>query len=96
MYESEEQICRDALVVQDACNLVGVLRAFHEAALWLHRDLKSTDVVSRHPAMRLFADKVASLTGMQGNSFEEYCTASDYCRRVGKVDSEAPHSPATA
>jgi hypothetical protein len=81
-YENERQICSDALTVQDACNLTGVLRSFHEAACWLQRNTKSTDAVCQHPAMKLFADKVASLTGMQHCSLDTYRQAHAACEKI--------------
>ncbi len=81
-YTTEAQICRDALAVQDACNLSGVLRSFHEAALWLLSNTKCTDSVNTHPAMKLFADKVASMTGMQGNSMTAFSRAYDRCKEL--------------
>ena len=84
IYNAEWEICRDALLVQSACNLTAILRSFHEAALWLHESTQSTDAVCQHPAMKLFADKVASLTGMQEATFAKYSTSYDYCCKNGK------------
>lgn len=88
-YKSEADICKDAILVQDACNLVGVLGSFHEAALWLLREGRDTDAVCNHPAMKLFADKVAHLTGMQTDVLPQFSRAYDYCK-------EKTHEPATS
>ncbi|MFA6133988.1 MAG: hypothetical protein WC869_08250 [Phycisphaerae bacterium] len=77
-YKTEAQLCKDALQVQDACNLAGVLLAAHEGACFLLSTL-DTDAVSAHPAMRLFASKIASLTGMQGSSMTAFHDAYTYC-----------------
>lgn len=61
------QLARDALIVQDACNLSGVahglvltvarLRAIYPTA--------NTDTINRHPIVKLWVDKLASLAGTQ-------------------------------
>lgn len=61
---------RDAIQVQDACNLSGVVHAWDRAmgALWevAHRDGKGTDWVNRHPICKLFAFKAALLARVPG------------------------------
>ena len=61
-YNSEAQIAKDAMAVQDASNLVGVLKSFHEASQWLLQ--ANTPNLNEHPAMQLFACKVHSMTRM--------------------------------
>jgi hypothetical protein len=60
---------QDAMQVQDACNLSGVINAWNRAmtALWevAHRDGHGTSWVNTHPINRLFASKVFQLTGME-------------------------------
>ena len=62
-----EQLAQEALNVQDACNLSGVVHGFARAIGDL-RELfpdKGTDFINRHPICQLWADKIAHLTGTQ-------------------------------
>jgi hypothetical protein len=58
-------IAQQALDVQDACNLSGVVHAFSRAMteLWdeAHRTGQGTEWVNTHPIVTLFIDKLASL-----------------------------------
>jgi hypothetical protein len=60
------RIYADALLVQDACNLSGVVRSWAEymETIWAEARAKGlgTDYVNTHPVNVLFASKVASLT----------------------------------
>lgn len=67
---SWKELATDALAVQDACNLSGVVASFatiiNEVRTRLEAEGKSsTDKVNNHPVCRLYADKVAHLTGTQ-------------------------------
>jgi hypothetical protein len=69
----EKKFCSDALFVQDACNLSGVLHSFVANINKMRNDTGySWDAIDNHPATRLFVDKIASLTGMQNLCGEEY------------------------
>jgi hypothetical protein len=60
-----QETAQQALDVQDACNLSGVVHAFSRAmsVLWeeAHRTGQGTDWVNKHPIVTLFIDKLASL-----------------------------------
>jgi hypothetical protein len=73
-YTDEKKLAEDARAVQSACNLAAVLGAAHDGALFLSQHL-GTDAVRAHPAMRLFASKVAHLTGMQADEMATYAEA---------------------
>lgn len=64
---SEAQLIQEAIDVQDACNLSGVVHSFSRAMsrLWdiAHEQGKGTDWVNTHRVARLYADKIKSLTG---------------------------------
>lgn len=65
-----KQLAQGALDVQDACNLSGVVHSFSKVVTEV-RDLLesegpySTDTINYHPVCRLYADKIAHLTGTQ-------------------------------
>jgi hypothetical protein len=60
-----KQLAQEALDVQNACNLSGVVHGFARAMGDLMEHTKSTDERNRHPIAVLWADKVAHLTGTQ-------------------------------
>jgi hypothetical protein len=69
---SEAELIIEAIKVQDACNLSGVVNSFAKAIarLWrlAYEDQKEgggrgTDWVNRHRVSRLYADKIKSLAG---------------------------------
>lgn len=53
---------REALAVQDACNLSGVVHAFSRHMKTLSELGLPTDEKNRHPVAVLFSSKIASLT----------------------------------
>lgn len=64
---SMKVLAREALDVQNACNLSGVAKSFANATsdLWDHARAEGhgTEWVNTHPVSVLYADKLASLTG---------------------------------
>lgn len=81
--ESWAELAREALQVQDACNLSGVVISFARVVprvrALLEEDARrvgteealrglTTTAVNRHPICQLWADKIASLTGTQFES----------------------------
>lgn len=55
-----------AIDIQNASNMGGVSIAFRELVAWLHRQRgegRGTAWVNTHPLVRLFADKIADLSG---------------------------------
>lgn len=63
--KSMQQLAKEALAVQDACNIMGVTIAYHNAMVNLMRHLNSTDAIRLHPIAQVWADKIASLTDTQ-------------------------------
>ena len=70
-----KQDWKDAMMVQDACNLSGVLLTWADKTDRIWEDVRSngsgTDGFNRHPINLLFASKVASLTGESMDGFHE-------------------------
>ena len=67
MTRTIQQLAQQALDVQDACNLSGVVHGFSRAITEL-RELfpdKGTDWFNEHPICALWADKIAHLTRTQ-------------------------------
>jgi len=65
-----QQLAQLAIDVQNACNLSGVAHSFSKVVseLWehAHEQKKGTDWVNKHPIVQAFADKLASLSHIQG------------------------------
>lgn len=61
------ELAQQVLDVQDACNLSGVVHAWSRAITNLRELMPTagTDALNRHPINKLWADKVAHLTGTQ-------------------------------
>ncbi len=85
---SLSELAIEALLVQDACNLSGVVRAFARAMsdLLAHPDCKGTDWANNHPVAILYADKVAHLTGTQMPGSEKVFAA--YREAKALIDKE--------
>lgn len=83
----------EALAVQDACNLSGVVygwaRVMDVICEVSHRQGKGTEWKNQHPVNILFADKVVSLAGVQGmhdTIGQDRCyKAMIACRELAKV-----------
>jgi len=59
-----QELAQEALDIQDACNLSGVVHAFSRVVTQL-RELHpriSTDVINTHPICVMYASKIVSLT----------------------------------
>jgi hypothetical protein len=83
-----QQAAQQALDVQNACNLSGVLRSFNEIVmdvLWpeAQRLGKGTEWVNHHPITALFLSKLASLNGT-----DCFCSSatSNYSRAAAEVE----------
>jgi hypothetical protein len=80
-------LSNEALDVQDASNLSGVVHTFARVMTDLRRILESDpdfsiDKLNRHPIAILFSDKIADLTGSHG----AFSLAYQVCKmKAGKV-----------
>lgn len=69
-----ERMYSDALIVQDACNLSGVVHSFSKHMQTLSdMGIDNTDDKNRHPICVLFSSKIASLTGSE--NFKDFSRA---------------------
>jgi hypothetical protein len=64
-----QQLAQQAIDVQDACNLSGVVHSFSRAmeVLWAEARANNhgTDWINTHPIVTLFIDKLSHLNGCQ-------------------------------
>jgi len=75
-------LAREALQVQDACNLSGVVLGFARSisrlrVLLREQGNEGTDNINLHPICQLWADKIRSLAGSQ-----DYSDAYDIVTRL--------------
>jgi hypothetical protein len=88
-------LVKNAVGVQDACNLSGVVHSFSRDISRLRELLQgahfSTDQLNRHPVCVLYAAKIASLTKYDYGTVA-FSRAYDWCRYVmdGHVDLPLP------
>jgi hypothetical protein len=83
------ELALSALQVQDACNLSGVVHSFSAVLkqLWALLDSEgkaATTDINEHPISKLYADKIASLAGVQNVSMTEYAKAYDACTKLSE------------
>lgn len=92
IYKSEADCCRDALQVQDACNIGGVSHSYHEVLVSL-RNAKGWDVkLGSHPAVVLFQDKLDDMLGRDASlraGTDAYTKAFVECTKIVAKDDEA-------
>ena len=63
----------DALAVQDAYNLSGILHLFLEAVQAIREEVQSTDAINEHPITILYVDKIKDLVRLNDDKvFDVY------------------------
>lgn len=84
MAKSLPELAREALDVQDACNLSGVVHGFSRAITALRECLPNagTSEINSHPICVLWADKIAHLTGTQNIGNDRTMRAYDDVRKL--------------
>lgn len=75
----QQAAAAEALAVQDACNLVAIVGAFHRHLLVLHRSGVTGDDLINHPVAIAFTSKLNSLCRM---SLEREVAAFDALAQV--------------
>lgn len=85
MNKSLKDLYLDALLIQDACNLSGVVHSFSSTMSRLREILSqdegfSTEKLNRHPIAILYSSKISSLTGSEVGM--EFVRAYDSAKEV--------------
>ncbi len=83
-----------AIQVQDACNLLGVVYSLHNEILpAVRKEVDSTEAINRHPAVKLFAFKIAALSVGEclcNISMKEFSEAYTVCKdRLAALNTSA-------
>lgn len=69
-----QHAAEQAILVQNACNLSGVVNAFSRALAIVRENTNGTNEANRHPVSVLFTAKIMHLTrsgSMDGQTFED-------------------------
>ena len=87
MNQTLKEHAKDALNVQNACNLSGVVHSLDKVVtdLWeeANRIGKGTDWVNTHPIVQAYVDKLASLARVQSNVNNVF-DAFEACRKIAE------------
>lgn len=75
---------RDAIEVQDAVNLSGVVRSWME--IMSRMSGMPTEERNHHPINVMFSSKVANLSGYEGNEMEAFNKAYTVCKEKANED----------
>lgn len=78
MMENQEilkKLASDALLVQSACNPVGITRSLNLALIELDKMGFGTDAISKHPITRMYLTQLSFLSGMNN---DDYSYSEDY------------------
>lgn len=75
---------KQAITVQDACNLSGVVNSFSALMKRLSEDGLDTAAKNRHPIAIMYASKIAALTGCE--HIETFSEAYDKCVERSRPD----------
>lgn len=77
-----EQLCREALVIQDACNPIALSRRYGEVLIELREAIGNGDseVMRCHPVNRLWVSKLHDLAGMGLSELTNFSLAYDWCQ----------------
>ena len=81
-----QQAAADALCVQNAVNLSGVIHAFARAMEAVVDDCRSkgqgTDDYKKHPVVLMFLDKITDMTHWNGSFTNGYVSAYEDCEKM--------------
>lgn len=79
------QLAQEAIDVQDACNLSGVVHGWHRAMedlCTILRESGGTAERNTHPINQLWASKCHDLARMGMSDYEAYSKAYDACKKL--------------
>jgi len=77
----QRNIYQDAIDVQDACNISGVVNSLmNEVLPAVRQEITGTVAIARHPAVVMFVSKLGELTGLGGGDMDTFSEAYLACR----------------
>lgn len=78
MSRSIKELANEALAVQDASNLRGVVTSFSNLLTDMAKHVNGN--LASHPIVRLYAHKIASLCAVESSNLEMYGEIEDLCK----------------
>jgi hypothetical protein len=90
MSKTLARLARDAIAVQDACNMSGVARSFAEAVIDLREIMPTigTSDFNMHPIICVWASKIHDMARMGISDGDRYGKAYKWCLEHQEVPSE--------
>ena len=83
---SLKELAKEAIEVQDACNLSGVIHAWDRAVVELRQLIpnQDTDFYNTHPINQMYASKVHDLTQMGLSDYDSFAGAYHDCKNLAE------------
>lgn len=88
--QSLADVAREAIQIQDACNLSGVAHSFLDAIATIRNSASGTREVNTHAIVTLYVSKFASLNGTDclcSDCMDAFSKAMDACKAIAGVKS---------
>lgn len=87
MAKTMKDLAAEAVLVQNACNPLGLSNSFRQVVLDLRDALAAEgkhghDAICRHPVFRLWASKFHDMAGMGLSDLDRYSEAYRECERL--------------
>lgn len=83
MARTLQELAKEAIMVQDASNILGVTNGMAEAVREIRENgVFATDDIARHPITQMWASKVHDLAGMGLSNSDRYGKAYDACKKL--------------
>lgn len=82
-YTSRQHTAKDAMSIQDACNVRGVLKTAHDMACFIGAE-GGNPAMFQAPELVLMVSKIASLVGCEGPSMAEFSKAWEACEAMAQ------------
>jgi len=83
---SDKKLCQDAISIQDASNLVGVVNTLKDMIIAVRERDEDWKASSTHPAVRMVILKIQDMARMR-TDYDEYSFYYNECKEVIKNDS---------
>jgi hypothetical protein len=88
-----KELAQEAIDVQDASNVVGVVASYATALQDLSKYVKGSSEIAKHPINRLWASKIQSLAGMGIGDNDRFGFAHAACQELTKPTLEEAQVP---
>jgi hypothetical protein len=81
------ELAAEALLMQDACNLSGLVAGWHRVVMELREHLPTagTCEINTHPINQLWASKLHDLAGMGASDPAAFALAYEACRALAQA-----------